>query len=567
MSRNVSLAGFLYEPERPPDLRWMTRIVVGAIAGLVVLAGFLIWNMQLRREVRRRTLDLERMNADLIEENGVRRLVEGAFRESEKKLRTLIDAMPDLVLFRTKAGRWSEANAFARNLLGLRLVEHENGPSEIIAESKSPFLEAEERTLAEGTLLEQIDRSEETVLSIAGEIVVLEVIRAVVTRKDGMKSGTVILGRDVTERKRVEAALADANQALSAIITASPTAIVVIDNDRKVVEWNPAAENLFGWKRAEIFGSAVPNMGTKPSNEPVDLWDEVLHEHMITGRFIQRQRRDGATLDLFTSAAVLRNSTGATVGAVAMFVDLTDTFRAHEKLRQSLQEKEVLLKEIHHRVKNNLQVVSSLLSLQADGITDSNTKEAFRESQNRVRSMAMIHERLYRSADIAHLDFAEYVRNLTASLFASYRTKVPQTRCELDVEPVAVDIDVAIPCGLILNELISNSLKYAFPDGRSGCIHVSLQPAEGERYRLKVSDDGVGLPIDFDPRHAKTLGFQLIMLLADQLNGPIELSMEGGLGVSLSFRPRRGERENDGAGTPPTLEEHPEDPSPFRAEI
>ena len=207
---------------------------------------------------------------------------------------------------------------------------------------------------------------------------------------------------------------------------------------------------------------------------------------------------------------------------------------ANDRLHQSLQEKVVLLKEIHHRVKNNMQVVSSLLSLQTRDITSPRELEMFVNSQNRIKTMALIHEKLYQSDDLARVDFSDYIPALIASLFETYKISPQDISLQVDVVDVLLDLDQAIPCGLMLNELISNSLKYAFPNGRKGKITVQLGPYK-EGTRLVVRDDGVGLPEGFDYRKSKSLGLQLINILSRQLQGGIELRSESGTEFAITF--------------------------------
>ena len=188
----------------------------------------------------------------------------------------------------------------------------------------------------------------------------------------------------------------------------------------------------------------------------------------------------------------------------------------------SLTEKEVLLKEIHHRVRNNLQIVSSLLNLQSEHVRDVSTLAALRESQDRVRAMAQIHEKLYQSEGLSQIDVADYVRSMGASLFASYGVRGDVLALHLEVDEVKLGLDTAIPCGLIINELISNALKHAFPDGRRGEVRVELRAAGEGDLLLRVSDDGVGFPDGFEPRRSKSLGLQLVQALAEQLDGTVE---------------------------------------------
>ncbi|MDD4137582.1 MAG: histidine kinase dimerization/phosphoacceptor domain -containing protein, partial [Methanoregula sp.] len=200
---------------------------------------------------------------------------------------------------------------------------------------------------------------------------------------------------------------------------------------------------------------------------------------------------------------------------------------AEAKLRSSLEEKTVLLKEIHHRVKNNLQIIASLLNLQSRYIKDESTLAAIRESQNRVKAMALVHEKLYRSEDLSHIDLNEYLRFLATGLFQFYDAKSRGIRFRLDMHDVNVDINTAIPLGLIINELISNSLKYAFPHGRSGEVSISIKK-EDHTLTVLFHDDGVGIPENQDWRNTHSLGLQLVNSLTDQMDGTIELDRTAG---------------------------------------
>jgi PAS domain S-box-containing protein len=204
-----------------------------------------------------------------------------------------------------------------------------------------------------------------------------------------------------------------------------------------------------------------------------------------------------------------------------------EKLKVEEQIRSSLKEKEVLLKEIHHRVKNNLQLISSMLNLQSKYIQDPKDIEVFNESQNRVRSMAIIHEKLYQSKDLARLDFAGYIDDLTTYLFRAYSINPDQIRLEVDVQDVSLTVNSAITCGLIINELVSNSIKYAFPDGRNGLMYLRMSAEEG-RVVLYVGDDGVGLPPAVDFRNTRTLGLQLVNSLVEQMGGSIELNRSSG---------------------------------------
>ncbi len=220
--------------------------------------------------------------------------------------------------------------------------------------------------------------------------------------------------------------------------------------------------------------------------------------------------------------------------------EIKERIRAEEQIKASLKEKEVLLKEIHHRVKNNLQVISSMLRLQARNVGDQLTLQVLEESQNRIRSMALIHERLYRSQDLAKVDFGVYIRDLAIHLVRSYQAHLSHIDLNVDADGIFLDVDTAIPCGLIVNELISNSMKYAFPDTDKGKILVEIHSnhndgSDKEQLTMVVSDNGVGIPPDLDYRNTGSLGLQLVNALVDQLEGSLELHNNEGTEFKITF--------------------------------
>jgi len=195
-----------------------------------------------------------------------------------------------------------------------------------------------------------------------------------------------------------------------------------------------------------------------------------------------------------------------------------------------LHDKEALLQEIHHRVKNNLQVIASVLSLQSGYIRDPQMLAQFQTSKERIHSMALIHEKLYGSESLARVDLADYVQSLVSMLLRTYATN-PYVKLEVRVDPAAVSIDTAVPVGLVLNELVTNALKYAFPDGRKGCLLVALEAKPNEQFEVRVEDDGVGLGPDFQLDQAKTLGLRLVRMFAKQLRA--EVTFHSGSGHTV----------------------------------
>ena len=212
----------------------------------------------------------------------------------------------------------------------------------------------------------------------------------------------------------------------------------------------------------------------------------------------------------------------------------SDLIRSGQEVQASLREKEVLLQEIHHRVKNNLQVISSLINMQVRRTEDAASRSALAECQNRVQAIALIHEKLYQSRDYARVPFSDYARSLATNVFCATGVSPENTKLSVEFENLSLAVDKAIPCGLILNELITNALKHAFPNERRGTVRIQLRKADGE-LELVVSDNGVGLTSDFDPATSNSLGMQLVQTLVEQLDGCLEIFHEGGTTVRIAF--------------------------------
>lgn len=220
---------------------------------------------------------------------------------------------------------------------------------------------------------------------------------------------------------------------------------------------------------------------------------------------------------------------------ISRYIESDERRKAEEKIKESLNEKEILLREIHHRVKNNMQVISSLLNLQSRYIEDEEDRNIFKESQNRVRSMAIVHEMLYQSPDLARINLGDYIKNLTKFLCQSYSARNRNIELETHIEDIQMEIDTAIPLGLIINELVSNSLKHAFVTGQKGQIMVGVQSTDDE-FMITVSDNGRGFPEELDFKKTKTLGLQLVNTLINQIKGEIELERDGGTKFIIKFK-------------------------------
>jgi PAS domain S-box-containing protein len=347
------------------------------------------------------------------------------------------------------------------------------------------------------------------------------------------RQATLNIIRDVTDRKHAEDALKASQDYIRNIIDSSLDMIIAVDMNRRIVEFNKAAERILGYRREVIAGTMVDILYADP-NEGLEVHKTAVDNGQCTKEILNR-RKNGEVFPSFLSASTLLDIHGNVQGVMGVSRDITEQKQAEKKLTASLKEKEVLLKEVHHRVKNNMQVISSMLSLQSHHTTDKASRTMFQESQNRIRAMALIHEKLYTSEDLAHIDIAAYIQDLTASLFSTY-TVSNAIKVNTDITDIFLTITTAIPCGLIINELVTNALKHAFPHQQKGTITVSMTPSTKDHLILTVSDTGIGFPEGIDFRNTTTLGMQLVISLVEQLEGTITLDRSEGTRFRIEFR-------------------------------
>jgi len=331
----------------------------------------------------------------------------------------------------------------------------------------------------------------------------------------------------------------DLDGALRQIIEAVPNATMVVNGTGLVVMMNSRAEQVFGYKRSEVLGLPVRQFVTERfrggrsdlrSAFVVTPWSGP----MAAGRDLYALHKDGHEFLVDIGLTPIETSGGPMV--VVGIVDISARGQEEMRIRIALKEKDLLLGEIHHRVKNNLQIVSSLLDLQAARVADRATQDLLRNSRNRVHSMALIHQTLYESKNFESIDFAQFCQTLLAALIRSYGTDPGRIAIRVDVEPVHLPINIAVPCGLVVNELITNALKHAFLNRDGGEIRIALTRQIGNEVLLTVSDDGIGLPDQVDIANTETIGLQLVGLLASQLDGEISLHRSDPTRFSLRFQ-------------------------------
>ena len=336
------------------------------------------------------------------------------------------------------------------------------------------------------------------------------------------------------EKAFADAALRDSEGKYRLLVDNLDFPLTVYDADGRISMMNVTGTRNFGLRPEDVAGKS--------------LYDFFPYDAHV---FVERARQifqSGAGLEFedevplpsgnrwfYSNLQPVKDPDGVVIAVQTISQDITERKQAEEKIKRSLAEKVVLLREIHHRVKNNLQIISSLLNLQAEYIKDKKSLVLFKESIGRIKAMAILHEKLYLSEDLGRIDFAEYIRSLLSSLMQSYEEKSRSVSLRRDVENITKNIDKAIPCGLIINELVTNSLKHAFPGERKGEILIEASSNEDNLATLTVSDNGIGFPEGIDIRNTESLGMQLVITLVNQLEGTIELVERTGTMFRIIF--------------------------------
>jgi PAS domain S-box-containing protein len=391
-------------------------------------------------------------------------------------------------------------------------------------------------------------------------------------QQDEKLSGVVCVARDVREQLQAREEIERSEARYRNLVEKAGIAILIDDRNGFFRYFNKRFADLFGYTMKEMEKQAIQTLV-----HPEDLgWIMNYHKSRFKGERAPHRyefrgvRKDGSTIHLEIDVTALRER-GRVVGTRSYIWDISerrkieeqlrkaqgeleirvqerteDLVHANEALQTALAEKEVLLREIHHRVKNNLQVISSILNLQSRHADDRHTRDVLEESRSRIQSMTMVYEQLYQAEDLSRIDFRKYVRNLTAALHASHHANHGAIRLNTDIDDFQLDLGTAIPCGLIISELVLNALKYAFPGNGEGAIDVAFRAGKRMECTLVVKDNGVGLPDDLNFDSANTLGLQLVRALVDQLEGSIKVVRDKGTRFIIRFK--RGDRRRHAKG-------------------
>jgi PAS domain S-box-containing protein len=503
----------------------------------------------------------------IIRDITARKRAEESVKMSEAMFKGLFSSAPDALVVVTREGRIFRLNGQAEKTFGYR-------EEEVLGESV-------ECLIAQG-VREQFVAHRSDYLSAAKPPPRTGPMELAARRKDGSEFPVdIMLGtlqtdrhqlllatiRDITARKRAEEELQRAHDELELRVQERTGELAAANHElRRSEEYHRAISHLtsdfcFAVKvhpQGAIELDSVTEGFAKVTGYTLDEinerggWGALVHpdDLPIISRSIAQwrarredqqeirtMRKDGVIRWLhYYSRPVTASEDGDVFSIIGAAQDVTERKRAEYKIRASLEEKEMLLREVHHRVKNNLQVISSLLTLQSQRIKDRQAQAIFKESQNRVKSIAAIHQKLVRSSDLGHIDFGDYIRNLVNDLFRSYGVDTDKIKLAIDVNGLQLGIDTAIPCGLIINELVTNALKHAFPEGKAGEIGIVLHPDGPDFYSLTVTDDGGRFPKDLDIHDTNSLGLQIVQALSQQLEGSLEVSTNGGTAFHIRFK-------------------------------
>ncbi|MGZ4857020.1 MAG: PAS domain S-box protein [Methanobacteriaceae archaeon] len=461
-----------------------------------------------------------------------RKRMEEKLKESEEKYREVFNNANDAMflhkLKNRKPGNFLEVNDVACQILGYSREELKQlSPKDI----DSPETIARTPQIVQKLFKDSKTTFEAVQLTKHGEKLPVEINAHLFTLKG--EEYILSIARDIRERKNAEEALKNSEIKYRKIFENVQDVFYQTDNNGKIIEISPSIERYSGHKPEELLGKPAEMVYLNPKDRNI-LLTEIQEREEVVDYELKLKTKSNNMLYVSVNAHFLFDSNNNPIGIEGSLRDITERKNIEIQLQKSLEEKEMLLKEIHHRVKNNLMIISNLLNIQSGYIKDKTSQDIFKESQNRARSMALIHERLYRSTDLKSINFGDYIQTLATELFQTYIPNPNHVNLNLNVEEEMVDINTTVPLGLIVNELITNSMKHAFKDGRKGEINIEFH--KNEEFILIVSDTGIGFPDDLDYKNTDSLGLQLVNGLVGQINGQIELDRSHGTKFKITFK-------------------------------
>jgi PAS domain S-box-containing protein len=345
-----------------------------------------------------------------------------------------------------------------------------------------------------------------------------------------------VIAQNITERIENENKILEQSAKLKAIFESGDQLMWTINKELKLTSFNKNyANSIFDFYG--YYPQLGKSMRSNKTSEYHSIWDDK-YDLAFQGKPVEfiseRTQKNGSKIIRQILLYPIKDLNNQVIEVSGIGFDITENKINEEKITQSLKEKDVLLKEVHHRVKNNMQVISSILNLQSSYVKDTYALNLLKECQNRIKSMAFIHESLYQTKNFESVNFSEYVTTLSKNLVHTYSINTKKIKLILTLDKLYLSLDASIPCGLIINEIISNSLKYAFPDNRDGIIFVNLAVVKN-KVSIEVGDNGIGIPDSVDVKNTQTLGLQLVDTLVEQINGTIKLIRKKGTIFSIEF--------------------------------
>ena len=463
-------------------------------------------------------------------------------RKSEAEYRSVVESTSDSISIVDREGTFLFMNSRYRDRLGL-VSDPGKGRSyrDLYDEGRTKqFLEDIGKVFTTGTLL--TTERQENARSL------LQVLNPVIDPESGHVIAVTEILRDITDQKKVELALSENEKRYRLLLLNANDTVILFeptgDHSGRITEVNATASTMFGYSTDELLNMNLKDLGISKSDEP---YRNIYQELLTTSHAVfetELPTKSGLFIPVEISARLFSFLDKPTV--IASIRDISLRKANEREMQESLEEKQLLLKEIHHRVKNNLQVIISLLNLQSRYITDPAIMSVITESQHRVKAMALVHEQLYQTRRFAVIHFKEYTQSLTSNLMSTFKVPLQKVEMIIDMdESIWINIDSAIPLGLIISELVSNSLKYAFPDSRNGRIEISLV-TDNTGYVLIVGDNGIGIPDTFSWEETRSLGLRLVRMLTRQISGTITRIPGEGTRFCIEFE-QKGGGQDDGA--------------------
>ena len=488
----------------------------------------------------RKQLAREQLRAQIAEETNLqlqREIIERT--KAEKKLsqaqeyaRRIIDSSLDMIVATDIDFNINEFNAAAEATFGYKKEEVIGNNLSMLFSDKSEMEKVLSRITDDGSLANEIINKKKD-----GTFFISFLSASVIRNDKGEMVGAMGVSRDITAIKKAEEELRLSEERHRAIYDQAYIGIARIAKMGRFLLVNERLCDMLDYTAEELYKKTFYELGVQAEvEESLVDWDQLLSGRIKN--FSREQsyiRKDGRLLSANVTVSLVRDSNDNPNYFVAVFEDITERKEYEKQLEESIKEKEVLLKEVHHRVKNNMQVISSILNLQSSYISDETALDMLRESQDRIKSMSFVHESLYQSNTLSEVNFAEYIQNIARNLYHSYGRPGGGIGLEFALDDIYLNLDTSIPCGLIINEVVSNSLKYAFQGRESGTVKIHFSKESDGKLKLIVSDDGIGLPKNFDIENAESLGLQLVTTLITQIGGELEIDSSEVTGTSFNI--------------------------------